>query len=107
MINEAEKVTKDLEQVEETSTILRDQIVFDLDKDNFCPANPVYAETQVGQNIAGAAAGAIEVLNSMGDFVSDSVLLLEETLASAKRNLDSIDQSLENVESYEWLGELS
>jgi prefoldin subunit 5 len=105
LINEADKVTKDLEQVAETSTILRDQIVFDLDKDTFCPANPVFAEAQIGVSIVGAAAGAIQVLHNMGDIVTDNVAVLEESMASAKRNLDSVDQSLENVENYEWLGE--
>jgi hypothetical protein len=107
LVNAAEKVARDLEEVAETSTILRDQIAFDLNKENFCPANPLYAETQAGQSIAGAAAGAIIVLNDMGDFVNDTAALLKESMAGAKRNIENVYVSVENVENYEWLGELT
>ena len=104
LVAEASQVSLNLKQVGDTGLILRDQIVFDLDKENFCPDNPIFAQTQAGQGMISASEGAIAMLNQLGDFIGENVAVLEESLDDAQRNLDELDQGIAEVESNEWLG---
>ena len=104
LIDEAVQTTQNLKQVGETGYILRDQLVFDLDKENFCPDNPIFGQTQAGKDIVGAAEGAVSILDSMGDFIGEYVATLEESLEDGKRNLQEVDKTILQVEDNEWLG---
>ena len=104
LLAEAIATSEDLKQVGETGFVLRDQIVFDLDKDNFCPGNPAFAQTVAGNQIVGAAGGAASMLTQLGDFIGDSVVSLEQGFKDAQRNLDEVDNAAMGVENNEWLG---
>jgi hypothetical protein len=103
-VDEAIQTAQNLNQVGDTGLILRDQIVFDLDKDNFCPDNPAFANTEAGRDIVAAADGAVTMLKQLGDFIGKNVDSLEKGLRDANRNLDDLDASIEDMESNEWLG---
>lgn len=105
LIDEAVQTVDNLKTVGDTGYILRDQLVFDLDKDNFCPDNPVFEQTQTGQNVLGSADAAVSVLAQLGDFVGENVVILEESLVDARRNLDEVDTIVLEAEENEWLGE--
>ncbi|CAB9530207.1 expressed unknown protein [Seminavis robusta] len=106
LVKEADGVALNLKQVGDTGLILRDQVVFDLNKDNFCPGNPLFVQTSIGQSLIGASDGAAQMLNQLGDFVTNNVATLEESLAATEQQLDSLDRSMAEAESYEWLAGL-
>jgi len=95
---------EDLKQVGETAYVLRDQLVFDLQSDNFCPDNPTFAETKAGRDIMAAAGGAITMLEEMGNFIGSDVAAMEVTMRETRNSLDTIDVAIEDTETYEWLG---
>lgn len=106
LIDEAVQTMENLKQVGETGYILRDQLVFDLDRENFCPDNPIFGATSAGQGLLAAADGAVAILDQMGDFVGENTKSLEEGLLDATRNLDEVNESIVEAESNEWLGGL-
>ena len=106
LVDEAVQTIDDLKQVGDTGYILRDQLVFDLDKDNFCPDNPIFEQTQAGKDVLASTDGAVTVLAQMGDFIGENIVTLEESMADARRNLDEVDEAILEAEENEWLGEL-
>ena len=105
LVDEALQVSLNLDQVGDTGLILRDQIVFDLDEDNFCPGNPAFAETKAGKSIVAAAEGAVGMLSQLDDFIGKNVESLEKSLEDARQSLDDLDNTIDDMESNEWLGE--
>ena len=106
LINEAVQTVDSLKQVGDTGYILRDQLVFDLDRDNFCPDNPIFEQTQAGKDILASTDRAVTVLAQLGDFIGENVVNLDESMGDARRNLDQVDEAILEAEDNEWLGEL-
>ncbi|CAB9498380.1 expressed unknown protein [Seminavis robusta] len=105
-VKDARDVSLKLEKIGESGLFMRDQVVSDLDRDNFCPGNPAFDQTIQGKRILSTADGAVLMLNDLGDFVTNNVATLEEILEDTQQQLDDVDSSVSNVETYEWLGGL-
>ena len=105
LLDESVSVSQSLVQIGDTAKTLRDQIVMDLDRDNFCPQNPIFDETQAGKDILTAADASVQMLNDLGDFIEENVAGLEESLEDGKNNLDGVDDLIRSIEDYDWIGE--
>jgi hypothetical protein len=90
--------------VGDTGLILRDQIVEDLNKDTFCPQNPVFNQTKIGKDITTAADSAVKMLNDLGNFINGSVIDLQESLDDGRKKLNDVDGVIADAEQIEWIG---
>lgn len=103
-LDESVSITGSLIQIGDTAMNLRDQIVFDLDKQNFCPDNPQFNQTQAGKQITNTADEAVQMLNQMDGFVKNNVVGLKKSLTEGNKNLDSVDNAIQMLQSKNWLG---
>jgi len=105
ILNAAVSTVDNVKEAGITGEKIRAQVVVDLDRNEFCPDNPLFAQTPQGQNLFNATDGVIEAMQQMGAFIDDDTAGLEEGLEDAKKQLTNVDDYIINIEENEWLGE--
>ncbi|CAB9498386.1 expressed unknown protein [Seminavis robusta] len=105
-VKEAVDVSLNLKQEGDTGWILRDQVILNLDRENFCPGNPLLNQTEQGQKILLGTEQVLQMLNELGDFISFNVATLETSLEVTQDQLDSLEWTMADTKSPESNGGL-
>jgi len=99
ILSNAEEISINLEKVGDNSIAIRDAAVQQLD--NLCPADPNIAET-IGMDIMGIAQQAKTDLTMLADFIKEGLVVLDETLETARDALVSANNVNDTIQFWDW-----
>ena len=99
ILSNAEEISINLEKVGDNSIAIRDAEVQQLD--NLCPADPNIAET-VGMDIMGIAQQAKTDLTMLADFIKEGLVVLDDTLETARGALVSANNVNDTIQFWDW-----
>lgn len=99
LLADAQTITSSLRSLGQSTVEVRDVLVGSLG--NFCPGDP-NLEQETGYDFDSIAAKAIELLNVLGDFITNDVVNVQNAIDSTRDTSDEVDQQIENIDVHDW-----
>ena len=101
-VEAAQILNEGLRELGEIAKSVRAELSDQFSAGNFCPADPLLENSQVGQDIFGQATDAIRLLDEVGDFATDNITSLEDSVVRVQSGATDVVDATDDIDVNDW-----